>query len=299
MEERILKKQVTLFAVALSLLAVGTPIAASAVTPVASAATTKVKAATPVAGSQIKLQGAVNVRDLGGYRTESGKVIKPNMLIRSAKLNTLTAHDEAVLVKQHHLGVDVDLRTPAEMKEAPDKKIAGVKYVKNPVVSDAESKQNDKIANGQTGMIDYYKYFVDSTQGRHAYKVLFHELLTTPSNKAVLWHCSAGKDRAGFGTALIMTALGVSKQTIYKDYLLSNKYRKATNDQALAALKKKGANQATIKKNYYGLIVEKAYLDEAYKQAEKHYGSMKGFLTKGLGLTQSDLTKLQDKYLEK
>lgn len=81
MEERILKKQVTLFAVALSLLAAGTPIATNAATPVANAAATKVRAASPVAGSQIKLQGAVNVRDLGGYRTESGKVIKPNVLI--------------------------------------------------------------------------------------------------------------------------------------------------------------------------------------------------------------------------
>ncbi|GAA3192074.1 tyrosine-protein phosphatase [Lentilactobacillus kefiri] len=291
-----MKKQIALIAVTLGLFSVGAPVASHNFSPVATAAA---KTTEVVPGSQIKLAGAVNVRDLGGYKTESGKVIKPNMLIRSAKLNTLTSNDEAILTKEHHVAVDVDLRTPAEMKEAPDKRMSGVKYIANPVVSDAESKENDKIANGQTGMIDYYKYFVDSTQGRHAYKVLFHELLTVPSNKAVRWHCSAGKDRAGFGTALIMTALGVNKSTIYKDYLLSNKYRKQTNDQALAELRKKGASKATIKKNYYGLIVEKAYLDEAYKEAETHYGSMKGFLEKGLGLTQADLTKLQNKYLEK
>lgn len=293
-----MKKQIALIAITLGLFSVGAPVASHYAAPTAIAATQTTKE-TVVPGSQIKLEGAVNVRDLGGYKTESGKVIKPNMLVRSAKLNTLTANDEAILTKQHRVAVDVDLRTPAEMKEAPDKEMAGVKYVKDPVVSDAEDKQNYKIADGRTGMIDYYKYFVDTAQGRQAYKTLFHELLTVPSNEAVLWHCSAGKDRAGFGTALIMTALGVNKSTIYKDYLLSNKYRKATNDQALAELKKKGASKATIKKNYYGLIVEKAYLDAAYKEAETHYGSMKGFLEKGLGLTQTDLTKLQNKYLEK
>ncbi|EEI20288.1 aldo/keto reductase family protein [Lentilactobacillus buchneri ATCC 11577] len=296
-----MKKSILSVMVALALSSTGVAIAApiqNQASPTAIAATTKSGYG---AGSQIKLSGAVNVRDLGGYRTKSGLKIKPNMLIRSAKLNTLTKHDQQVLTKQHHLAVDVDLRTPAEMKSAPDVKMSGVTYVADPVVSNKESQSNDKIfdKNGEQAMIDYYNYFVNSAQGRAAYKKLFHELLTVPKGKAVLWHCSAGKDRAGFGTALVLTALGVDRDTIYKDFLLSNKYRKQTNDAALAALKKKGASKTELISNYYGLIVEKQYLDEAYKVANKHYGSMNGFLHKGLGLTSSDINKLRAKYLEK
>lgn len=199
-----MKKSILSVMVALTLSSTGVAIAApiqNQASPTAIAATTKSGYG---AGSQIKLSGAVNVRDLGGYRTKSGLKVKPNMLIRSAKLNTLTKHDQQVLTKQHHLAVDVDLRTPAEMKSAPDVKMSGVTYVADPVVSNKESQSNDKIfdKNGEQAMIDYYNYFVNSAQGRAAYKKLFHELLTVPKGKAVLWHCSAGKDRAGFGTAL-------------------------------------------------------------------------------------------------
>lgn len=296
-----MKKSILSVMVALTLSSTGLAV----VSPVANLSPQAVTAAVNKsgygAGSQIKLTGAVNVRDLGGYKTTSGLKVKPNLLIRSAKLNQLTKHDQQVLVKQHHLAVDVDLRTPAEMKSAPDVRMKGVRYIADPVVSNAESKSNDQIAkkNGEQSMIDYYNYFVDSNQGRNAYKKLFHELLTVPKGKAVLWHCSAGKDRAGFGTALVLSALGVDKKTIYKDYLLSNKYRKQTNAATLAALKKKGASAKKLESTHYGLIVEKQYLDQSYKDIQKHYGSMMGFLHKGLGLSNSDIQQLRGKYLEK
>ncbi|GAF36784.1 tyrosine phosphatase [Lentilactobacillus farraginis DSM 18382 = JCM 14108] len=169
-----MKKSILSVMIALTLsstgVAIASPIAGQA-SPAAIAATTKSDYG---AGSQIKLSGAVNVRDLGGYRTQSGLKIKPNLLIRSAKLNTLTRHDQQILVNQHHLGIDVDLRTPAEMKSAPDVKISGVKYIADSVVSNKESQANNKIfvKNGEQAMIDYYNYFVDSAQGRAAYKKL-------------------------------------------------------------------------------------------------------------------------------
>ncbi len=295
-----MKKSMVLLATALTLFPAGAAAIAPAVTsPVSISA----KAATSGygAGSQIKLTGAVNVRDLGGYRTKSGLKIRPNKLIRSAKLSALTKADQATLVKQHHLGIDVDLRTPAEMKKEPDVKMSGVKYVADSVVSNKESQANDKIFNnnGEVAMEDYYKYFVDSSQGRAAYKKLFQELLTVPANKAVLWHCSYGKDRAGFATALVLTALGVDQKTVLKDFLLSNKYRKTANEKEWADMKKAGASKKALKADYYGAIVEKQYLETAYKEAEKHYGSIDGYLKKGLGLTTKDLQQLRHQFLEK
>ncbi|UQS87292.1 tyrosine-protein phosphatase [Nicoliella spurrieriana] len=252
------------------------------------------------AGKQIKLTGAVNVRDLGGYTNRKGQTIKAKRLIRSAQLNKLTKSDIKKLTEQYHVAVDVDFRTPKEVAKANDPKIKGVKYVKAPVVSDKENEADIKVFNkdGEKGMILYYTYFINKT-GRKEYRKLFNELLKVPDNKAVLYHCSYGKDRTGFATALILTALGFDKQTIYKDYLLSNKYRSAATKADLAAMKKNGASKKELKNEYYNDIVEKQYLDKAYSLAEKKYGSMMGYLKQGLGLTNTDIQKLQSKYLTK
>ncbi|MHA8137655.1 tyrosine-protein phosphatase [Lactobacillaceae bacterium Scapto_B20] len=252
------------------------------------------------AGQQIKLSGAVNVRDLGGYTNSAGKTIKPKLLIRSAQLNNLTSADIHKLTKEYNVGVDVDFRTPSEVAKANDPKIDGVKYVKAPVVTDKENDADVKVFNkdGEKGMILYYTYFINQN-GRKEYKKLFDELLNAPKGKAVLYHCSYGKDRTGFATALIMTALGFDKQTIYKDYLLSNKYRAAATKADLAEMKKNHASKLELKNEYYNDIVEKQYLDKAYELAEHKYGSMMGYLQKGLGLSNADIKTLQNKYLTK
>ncbi|MHA8110361.1 tyrosine-protein phosphatase [Lactobacillaceae bacterium Melli_B4] len=161
---------------------------------------------------------------MSGYTNSAGQTIKPKLLIRSAQLNKLTSADIHKLTKEYHVGVDVDFRTPSEVAKANDPKIDGVKYVKAPVVTDKENDADIKVFNqdGEKGMLLYYTYFINQN-GRNEYKKLFHELLNAPNDKAVLYHCSYGKDRTGFATALILTALGFDKQTIYKDYLLSNK----------------------------------------------------------------------------
>ncbi|MEJ6399912.1 tyrosine-protein phosphatase [Nicoliella lavandulae] len=292
------KKFVYVSATSLTLFASIAPVVTNTLTTTANAsATTALK---KQAGKQIKLSGAVNVRDLGGYTNSKGQTIKSKMLIRGAQMNNLTKADINKLTKEYHVGVDVDFRTPKEIAKAKDPKISGVKYVKAPVVSDAENEADIKVFNqdGEKGMILYYTYFINKT-GRAEYRKLFNELLSTPPNKSVLYHCSYGKDRTGFATALILTALGFDKKAIYKDYLLSNKYRAASTKADLDAMKKNGASKKEIKNEYYNDIVEKEYLDKAYSLAEKKYGSMMGYLKQGLGLTNADIQKLQSKYLTK
>ncbi|MBW1605046.1 tyrosine-protein phosphatase [Lactobacillus sp. Sy-1] len=292
------KKFVFISATSLTLFGSLAPALTNVVTTTANASSTS--ALKKQAGKQIKLSGAVNVRDLGGYTNSKGQTIKSKMLIRGAQLNKLTKADINKLTKTYRVAVDVDFRTPKEVAKAKDPKIKGVKYVKAPVVSDKENEEDIKVFNkdGEKGMILYYTYFVNKT-GRTEYRKLFDELLSTPANKAVLYHCSYGKDRTGFATALILTALGFDKKTIYKDYLLSNKYRAAATKADLDEMKKNGASKKELKNEYYNDIVEKQYLDKAYSLAEKKYGSMMGYLKKGLGLTNADIQKLQSKYLTK
>lgn len=253
------------------------------------------------ASHQIKLKGTNNARDLGGYRTATKQTVKSRLLLRSAKLAHLTANDKRLLTHQYHLKTVVDLRTPAVIKATPDATISGVKLMKNPVVSDNTMASVNRVAqtSGSRSMIKLYQSFVTTQQARHAYRQLFEQLLKAPSNHAILWHCSEGKDRTGFASALVLTALGVPKKTVYQDYLASNHYNHGLISQQVFAMKHQGYSNSAITRKQDTLLVKKAYLDAAYQAADKKYGSLNGYLTKGLGLSASDLTQLKQHYLTK
>lgn len=252
------------------------------------------------ASHQIKLHGANNVRDLGGYQTATKQKVKSRLLLRSAKLADLTDNDEQLLVRQYRLKTVVDLRTPAVIKHTPDAKIPGVQLLKDPVVSDKTMASVNRIAtvSGSKSMVKLYQSFVTTSQARHAYRQLFLQLLKAPSNRAILWHCSAGKDRTGFGTALVLTALGVPQKTVYQDYLASNTYNKTLISHQLSALKQQGVSRQAIERKKETLVVQKAYLDAAYEAADKKYGSIQGYLTKGLGLSKQNIAQLRQHYLK-
>ena len=99
-----------------------------------------IKTLTPAkteAEHEIKLEGAFNVRDLGGFITKDGRQIKAHRLLRSARLNHLTANDITQLTKIYHVGIDFDLRRPQEVAAQPDVRMPGVTYITN---TDCSSK---------------------------------------------------------------------------------------------------------------------------------------------------------------
>lgn len=253
-----------------------------------------------------KASGAMNVRDLGGYVNKNGQKIKAHRLIRSNKLSGLTKADVNKLTKTYHIKTDVDLRTIIEQKMGPDVKMKGVKLVKANVFKGFGAYPDFTKKNAGVKMMKKsYHNAVTTAQGRKAYKQLFHQLLTNPKNKAVLWHCSAGKDRAGMGTVLVLSALNFDKKTIQQDFMKSNKYLKADiqakHAKAVAVAKDKHYT-ATQTKNFLANTdaqntVRMAYLNTFYKTINTKYGSMTNFLHKGLGLSNHQLHQLQTNYL--
>ncbi|MGP4117327.1 tyrosine-protein phosphatase [Levilactobacillus zymae] len=264
------------------------------VQPLANAHAAAVQPATT--GRQIKLSGAANVRDLGGYVNRDGKHVRAHKLLRSASLAKLTAEDGQKLVKTYHVKTDVDLRSAEEAAQQPDAKIKGVTYQFNPVVphmNTTDFMQGDGVKNMETA----YRNFVLSKDGKKAYRQLFKTLLKTPKSQAVLYHCSAGKDRTGVATALILSALKVDRATIMNDYLLSNRYLAPSNQQILAQATASGAHEATLASLTAVLGVQSSYLNSSFKAINAKYGNVTNYLHKGLGLTTHDLTQLQKIYL--
>ena len=142
-----------------------------------------------------------------------------------------------------------------------------------------------------------YAQLVEEEFSRQQYRKFF-EMLLKQEEGAILWHCTAGKDRAGTGAVLVLKALGVDDETIRRDYMLTNEYLKKNLDAMMKSLKWKVPD----KKVREGIRIMnsacESFLDGLYATVDRLYGSMDVFLEKGLGLGEKELEVLRNKYLE-
>jgi protein-tyrosine phosphatase len=245
----------------------------------------------------VALQGAINFRDLGGYATADGHHVKWHMIYRSADISKLTQADLDTL-KARHIVFDVDLRGVQESAKAPDKLNAGTDYILCPAGSDSlNAAMFQHLAGMQTGgdsmMLAWYSNTAYLTP---RYKPFFGKLLVTPSGDALLFHCTAGKDRTGIAAALLLYALGVPYETIRQDYEATNYYRAADNDKTISSM---------VTGMHIGEPVVRAmmsangsYLDTAFEAIRKQYGSIDRYLAGQLGVDQGKIVILKAKYLQ-
>ncbi|MEU0507600.1 tyrosine-protein phosphatase [Nocardia sp. NPDC005998] len=254
--------------------------------------------------ARIELQGAVNVRDIGGYRTYDGAKVKSGKAIRSDSLEKLTDSDVQKLGGLNLKAV-VDLRTPAEVQfMGADKVPAGVQTVARPIddtglfqqmmaaiQSRDPQKQEELLGNGKAEEImgRVYTSFL-SADSRAKFGQTIRDLAAT--DRATLYHCTSGKDRTGWLTYVVLRAVGVPESTARQDYLLSNQYRAAADAKLREQVK-----QAGLMQNPDLLIplqeVRAEYLDTAIDAMEQAYGDFGKFLPQGLGLDGGTLVQLR------
>jgi protein-tyrosine phosphatase len=138
---------------------------------------------------------------------------------------------------------------------------------------------------------------------RKQYAALLKEIAN--ADGPVVFHCSHGIHRTGTATAILLWALGVPWETVREDYLLSNKYRKAETDKRLAHLRQLAAKTQNVPPEKVDMtnihafyILQGNYIDATRDEILKTYGSIDGYLTKGLGLTKHDIQVLRHRLLE-
>jgi len=244
---------------------------------------------------EVKLQGAVNFRDIGGYKTKDGKKIKLGLLYRSAALNTLTDADLAKL-EALHIKYDFDFRGPYEVKTAPDKIPTGTTRISLPAgsenVGDSTYMKNmAKYMKSDSFLISFYTVL---TPFKDRYTPLFDSLLSNKTASPILFHCTAGKDRTGIAAALILYALGVDENTIYEDYEATNYYRRNENAKAIAQMTKYYGLDEKTATNLMG--AKKEYIQATFATIKAQYGTMDHYLEKVLGLTKSKIATLKKYY---
>jgi protein-tyrosine phosphatase len=252
-----------------------------------------------VADSSIRhvpLQGAINFRDLGGYATTDGHHVKWKVLYRSADISKLTPADLDTL-SIRHINYDVDLRGVGESAKAPDKMNPGTDYILCPAGSDSTNTMFTRLAGMQTGgdslMLVFY---TNTTYLTPRYKPFFGKLLELPDGDALLFHCTAGKDRTGIAAALLLYALGVPYETIRQDYEATNYYRSPGNDSTIKAMAARTNINESVLRAMWSAKGE--YLDATFEALRKKYGSIDRYLADQLGLDKDKLVILRAKYLE-
>ncbi|MEV0255389.1 tyrosine-protein phosphatase [Streptomyces sp. NPDC050732] len=298
---------------AISALALGTlPAWAAPAEPVAPTAPTALAApAAPRHTSDtvrhIPLQGAVNVRDVGGHRTYDGERVRHGRVFRADALSDLT---DADLDRVAGLGLKkvIDFRVPAEVQyDGPDRLPAGLSPTARPITDNGlftqlitaigsrdPVRQEEMLGNGKAAafMHGVYRTFVSDSANRARFAATLRDI--ADSRSPLLYHCTAGKDRTGWTTYLLLRLVGVPGRTALGDYLASNTYR-AAHDATLREQLKQGG----LMQNPDLIIplqeVRTEYLDTALDEATQRYGGFQGYLTKGLGLDARTILKLRDR----
>lgn len=251
-----------------------------------------------------------NFRELGGYETLSGKRIKFHKLLRTGHLADLSEADQAFLA-DYGVKYIVDFRSSEEVTRQPDRVPEGATYEFDPVFSEDltnSSKSIDRLDElsqndaqfGFDHMLIAYEDMISSESARNAYRKLFATMLANSAeNEALIFHCTAGKDRTGFGALLALTALGVPLATIREDYLLTRITTKDFVEHLIEKERQAGKNENTLKSIYDIQTVYPEYLDHAIKVINDSYGSVNDYLREIMHLSSGDLMDLRRIYLEK
>ncbi len=246
----------------------------------------------------VLLQGSVNFRDIGGYKTIDGKQVKRGVIYRSGTLDALTEQDLQTLLELNVTHI-FDLRLDEEAEQQPDRLPSGAVYERTPIK--AGSNPVTRVVSLMRN-IDQLNEFVVNSYTKHlidaeaqTYSSIF-KMIAAEDGAAVI-HCTAGKDRTGIGVALLLSALGVPDETIVADYSLSNRsYDVYYNDAVsqLAPLKKLGILPEDIS---CLLVSDPEYMRQSLRYLHENYGGGEGYFQKA-GVDAATLEKLKARLLE-
>ena len=251
--------------------------------------------------SLIELEGTCNTRDIGNIRTEYKRKIKPGILYRSDKLSYATSNDFNKL-RSYGIRNIIDLRSTNEKLKEPCVIPSDFNYIEIPITLDKkilnEIKLNltySRFNNIENIMKRCNRDFVV----KHApdFAKVLNKILELKS--PILFHCSFGKDRTGFVTALIYYICQVPKDEIYYEYLLSNKYLEKNIGNEYSNLKKVlNLEFDNIDQIYPMLVVKKEYLYESFNSAKNIFGSFSCFIRNKMNFNDSKQYSLREYLLE-
>lgn len=263
---------------------------------------------------RLPLEGPDNFRDLGGYATEDGRYVRWNRLYRANDLSGLTGHDLEYL---SGVGIKLicDFRSERERLRAPDREfpqrppsagggeLTGPEWLNLTIEQTGldpetvrEQIQTGRLSETDTRMVMRRAYRSFVTDYADQWAELFRRISVTENLPTVV-HCTAGKDRTGFASALILLAVGVPEETVFEDYMLTNYYRRNFYNFALRWISLYSLFRTNPDDVVPLLEARPEYLRESLDTIRAKYGSVNEYLSTELGVTPQMLEKIRKNLL--
>lgn len=254
----------------------------------------------------LNFEGIHNFRDLGGYETRDGRQVRWGSLYRSGTLAGATDADLQELGKLH-LSTLIDFRSAAEKTEEPNRlpEPPGFAVVDIPLLDEGNSAMREEImARIDSGDFDGFDPDRIMLTANQQFAVQFTpqyrrfmQTVLEAEGEPVVWHCTAGKDRTGFASAILLRLLGVPQDIVMQDYLASRQHAlEARRSQLLLLRLFKGGDAA----DKLGILlgVERDWLQAAFEAIDNHWGGFDRYVSEGLQLDASDVAQLRSALLE-
>jgi protein-tyrosine phosphatase len=236
------------------------------------------------------LQGASNFRDLGGYRTRDGRLVRWRRMFRSNHLGHLTAADIETVC-------GLGLKSAFDFRGLEERAAAAcglheITVHSLPIEPTVVAALRARLAAGRLSSADAREIMRESYRNyvrhnTHSFRILFAHLVQDDAPLVI--HCTAGKDRTGFACALVLHALGVPDATIAEDYLLTNRFYR--RDPSSGTDLPEDVRQAIGS-------VEESFLAAAFDTIRTDHGGLESYFREGLGLGDEERTTLKARYLQ-
>ncbi len=253
----------------------------------------------------VPLRGAKNFRDLGGYRTGDGRMIRWRLLFRSGHLAGLTRKDRKK-IEELEIDAIIDFRSDEERKKRPNRVSTHIaaRLVELPMLDAANSvimqEINERLKNNRFDDFDAEELMkITNRQLALDFADEFRAFLTAlieSRGRPVLWHCSGGKDRTGFASAIVLKLLGVDYDTIEADYMLSNVYADSRRGQRTALRLFRG--QTAVNALSALFEVRASWLAAAFEAIDDKWGGFDTYRKEALLVTDEEVEAIKDRYLQ-
>ena len=244
----------------------------------------------------IPLEGAANLRDIGGYRTSDGRYVRWGRVYRSGAISGLT-DDDLQTVSALGLKLVCDLRGDEEVRTFPDRLPDTVEYARFPINPDRRGENRARLRallfdQKRLGLmiLDIYRRAVDENAAAFGRVI---QRLADAHNLPTLIHCTAGKDRAGLAVALLLLAIGVPEEVVIADYSLSNRHYDFFARYTRRYVRQLAILGVTNADMYPMLTADPKTLRSALAYLVERYGSVQDYLRDRAGVDDATLERVK------
>ena len=238
---------------------------------------------------RIVLEGAVNFRDQGGYPTENGRFVKGRRLFRSDSLHDLTESDVQTITGTLGLTTIVDLRSINSVLEDGRGLLAlsGIAYHNYPFLERRGIEPPTSGSDPGERLTAIYQWILlnAGTLMAQAFNALAQDV-----NQPALFHCNAGKDRTGVLGATLLSVLGVSREDVVADFLMTNE----VIDGILARIKKMPGFQDSTRD---GIMAPQSAIEKFLDVMQREFGGPESYLLRH-GVQQETMNGFKESMLE-